>query len=107
MSSWLDVLARACSDSSQNRVAQRLGVSAAMISQALRGRYPGDLRALQQRVEGEFMGQVVQCPVLGEISARQCLDCQRQPFAATNAQRVRLYRACRSGCPHSQIGGDS
>lgn len=106
MSEWLNVLARVCAESSQNRVAQRLGVSASMISQALRGRYPGDLRALQQRVEGEFMGTVVQCPVLGEISARQCLDCQAMPFAATNAQRVRLYRACRSGCPNSQLGGE-
>jgi len=105
MSDWLEVLARACRETSQNRVAQRLGVSSSMISQALRRRYPGDLRGLQQRVEGEFMGQMVLCPVLGEISARQCLDCQAMPFAATNAQRVRLYRACRSGCPHSQIGG--
>ncbi len=107
MSDWIKALQQACQESSQNRVAQRLGVSASMISQALRGRYPGDLRALQQRVEGEFMGAAVQCPVLGEISARQCLDCQAMPFAATNPQRVRLYRACRSGCPHSQIGGDS
>ncbi len=106
MSDWLEVLDQACQKSSQNRVAKRLGVSAAMISQTLKGKYPGDTRKLRIRVEGELMGAAVQCPVLGEISARQCLDCQAQPFAATNAQRVRLYRACRSGCPNSSIEED-
>ncbi len=103
MSDWIYVLQQACNDSSQNRIAVRLGVSSSMISQALRGKYPGDLSGLQKRVEGELMGSAVHCPVLGEISSRQCLDCQRMPFAATNAQRVRLYRACRSGCPNSQL----
>ncbi len=103
MSEGIEALEKACETSSQNRVAKRLGVSAAMISQALKGKYPGDTRKLRTRVEGELMGASVMCPVLGENSARQCLDCQAQPFAATNAQRVRLYRACRSGCPNSSI----
>ena len=107
MSDWIYVLQQACNDSSQNRIAVRLGVSSSMISQALRGKYPGDLSGLQKRVEGELMGSAVSCPVLGEISSRQCLDCQRMPFAATNAQRVRLYRACRSGCPNSQLGDEA
>lgn len=104
MSNWIYVLQQACHESSQKRIAVRLGVSSSMISQALRGIYSGDLSGLQQRVEGELMGSEVTCPVLGDISKRQCLDCQRMPFAATNAQRVRLYKACRSGCPYSQIG---
>lgn len=103
MSAWLDVLERACRDTSQTRVAGRLGVSPSMISQALKGKYPGNLDSLRRRVEGALMGQTVKCPVLGEIPANECLDNQRRPFAATNAQRVRLYRACRSGCPHSLI----
>lgn len=107
MTDWLETLRQECQQTSQNRVATRLGVSSAMISQALRGIYPGDLNGLRKRVEGELMGSEVSCPVLGDISSRQCLDCQRQPFAATNAQRVRLYRACRSGCPNSQLGGES
>ncbi|KMQ74032.1 LysR family transcriptional regulator [Marinobacter subterrani] len=106
MSNWLEALDQACQQSSQNRVARRLGVSAAMISQALKGKYPGDMTSLRKRVEGELLGASVDCPVLGRISVRECLDCQRQPFAATNAQRVRLYRACRSGCPNSAIEED-
>ncbi|TGG92507.1 XRE family transcriptional regulator [Natronospirillum operosum] len=103
MSDWMEVLREECKHTSQNRMAQRLGVSSSMVSQALKGVYPGDLSKLQRRVEGELMGSSVNCPVLGEISTRECLDCQRRPFAATNAQRVRLYRACRSGCPNSQL----
>ena len=106
MTDWLRSLETACSQSSQNRVAKRVGGSAAMISQALKGKFPGDLTNLRKRVEGELMGASVDCPVLGRISVRECLDCQRQPFAATNAQRVRLYRACRSGCPNSSIEED-
>jgi hypothetical protein len=41
--------------------------------------------------------------VLGEISAKTCIDWQAKPFAATNEQRVMLYRACRSGCPYSKL----
>lgn len=103
MSDWINALRKACEDTSQSRVASRLGVSGSMISQALKGKYPGDTAKLRTRVEGELMGAAVSCPVLGDISSRHCLDCQRQPFAATNAQRVRLYRACRSGCPNSSI----
>jgi len=103
MSDWINALRQACENTSQSRVAKRLGVSGAMISQALNNKYPGDLTNLRTRVEGELLGASVPCPVLGEISVRQCLDYQHQPFAATNAQRVRLYRACRSGCPNSSL----
>lgn len=102
MTDWMKALQDACKETSQAKVAVRLGVSSAMISQALKGKYPGSTETLKQRVEGALMGHVVACPVLGEIPANTCLDHQRAPFAATNAQRVRLYRACRSGCPNSR-----
>ncbi|MEX0732876.1 MAG: helix-turn-helix transcriptional regulator [Aquisalimonadaceae bacterium] len=102
MTDWMETLRRACKEKSQARVAAILGVSSAMISQALKGKYPGSTTTLKQRVEGALMGYTVNCPVLGDIPANTCLDHQRAPFAATNSQRVRLYRACRNGCPHSR-----
>ena len=52
-----------------------------------------------------LMQDAVECPVLGEIPADRCLLEQRKPQAASSPQRLRLYRACRSGCPHSRIKG--
>jgi hypothetical protein len=94
---WVIVLAEACDPkhSSQAAVAARLGVSSAMINQALKNTYTGRLDKLEQRVRGELMKQCVACPVLGEITKRRCIDEQsRTQFAPTNAVRVELRRAC-------------
>lgn len=40
MSDWINALRQACENTSQSRVAKRLGVSGAMISQALNNKYP-------------------------------------------------------------------
>ncbi|CAH0528287.1 hypothetical protein CTH30272_01962 [Allocatenococcus thiocycli] len=101
---WLDVLRSECEPpSSQRQVAKELGVSPAQISLALKGKYAGDIERLEQLVLGRYMKQVVNCPVLGEISIDKCIWHQEREFAATNPQRVMLYKACRSGCPHSKL----
>lgn len=101
---WIETLRQACERESQSRVAARLGYSAATVNQVLKGVYKGRLDRVQERVESVLVGgRLVDCPVLGEIPRHECLDHQGQPFAATNPQRVRLYRACRSGCPHSRL----
>ena len=97
---WMQVLAQQCDRTSQGRVAQQLGMSAAVVNQVLRGRYKGRLDRVEARVRGEFMREVCACPVLGEISTRQCQDEQRRPFSTANQLRVAVYRACRDGCPH-------
>ena len=101
--SWLDELAAQCQLTSQKKVADTLKVSAALINQVLKGKYPGDLKRIQQRVEGAFMQYNVCCPVLGDLSKHKCFYHQARPFAATNPQRVMLHKACRSGCPHSVL----
>ena len=95
---WYVALRQACDASSQSRVAMRLRVSPAVVNQVLRGRYAGRVDRVEQRVRGELMSQVVDCPVLGEISTRRCLDEQRRPFAPTSPQRVTLFKACRNRC---------
>lgn len=96
---WLAVLREACKSQTQQAIADAIGYSGAVVSQVLRGTYKGDLRAVQQKVEGALMGLTVECPVVGELPRNRCLDYQRQPFASTNHLRVRFSRAC-PGCPN-------
>lgn len=92
---WIVALAAQCELSSQGKVAKRLGVSAAMVNQAIKGAYRGNLARLEERVRGEFMQKVVQCSVLGRISARRCQDEQAHPFSTESRLAVALYQACR------------
>lgn len=98
---WLGVLSRQCESTSQSTVARRLGVSPTMINQALKGVYPGNIERLRALVEGAFIGRTVDCPVLGETPADTCVFHQERPFAATNPQRVLLFKTC-PACPHNQ-----
>lgn len=102
---WLLVLREQVAESGQRRVAKDIGYSAAVVSQVMNKKYAGDMAQVERRVRGAYMGETVFCPVLGEISVNRCLEIQKQPFASTNPQRVRLYRACRSGCSNSQLDG--
>ena len=91
---WIVVLAEECDRTGQTKAAKRLGTSSAVVNQALQNKYPGRMDTLEQRVRGELMNKVLACPVLGEISARRCLDEQARPFTSSNALRLRLNRAC-------------
>lgn len=85
--------------------AKVIGYSPAVVSNMLAARYPGDQSAVFAKIRGALMGEVVVCPVLGEIGRHRCLSEQKMPFATSNAARARVYRACRSGCPHSRLKG--
>jgi len=101
---WLATLREQCRAKTQGKVAEQIGYSPAVVNQVLQGKYPGDLKRVEKAVRGAFMGETCNCPVLGEIPVNLCLETQKKPFASTNPQRVRLYRACRAGCVNSQIG---
>lgn len=102
---WLTVLREACRAATQATVAHKLGVSPAMISQALKQVYKGDMARLQARVEGVLMNQVIDCPVIGALAKHKCQEHQARDgrFATANPLNMDLYRACRSGCPHSKL----
>lgn len=102
---WLLTLREQVADKGQRAVAKEVGYSAAVVSQVLNKKYGGDMSQVERRVRGAYMGETVFCPVLGEVSVNRCLEIQKQPFASTNPQRVRLYRACRAGCVNSQLDG--
>lgn len=95
---WVMLLAEACDSTSQVKAAKELKYSPAVVNQVLANTYKGDLRAVQRAVEGAFANVQVECPVLGTIKANRCVSEQRKPLQTVSAQRIRLHRACRSGC---------
>jgi len=99
MLDWLEVLRAACKARTQVQVARELGYSAAVVSQVLSGNYKGDVKAVQQAVEGALMGATVECPVVGELPRQRCVENQRRCFAATNPARIAFARACPK-CPN-------
>lgn len=102
---WIEAMAIACDMTSQARVAKAMGYTPAVVSTLLRRAYAADLSNVEKAARGAFMNATVECPVLGTISAGQCVREQRRPFDSTTHQRVVLFRMCRSGrCPHSGRG---
>lgn len=98
---WISVLVDEANGSTGAAVAARIGYSSSTVSDVLRNKYRGDLVRVEQAVRGALMGATVSCPVLDRISRTRCLNEQKQPFRATNRMTVRLYHACRGGCPHA------
>lgn len=102
---WIQVLAEACSTSTQAAVAKRLGYSSTVVSLVLSNNYKnGDLARIEKMVRGVLMAETVECPRLGGIALNDCLEWQGKPYFPTSSHRVEMYRACRSGCPHSRAG---
>ena len=69
---WVMALAIACDKSTQNRVAGRIGYSAAVVSNVLKAKYSGDLKAVEGAVKGALMNETVVCPVVGDLSRQAC-----------------------------------
>lgn len=86
---------------SQVALAEQIGISASALNQAMKGKYRGDLGRIEQRIRGVLLNLTVQCPVLAQLSKKDCLDEQRRPLVFSNPLRVRLHRACKT-CPHRQ-----
>jgi hypothetical protein len=100
------VLAEEATRTSAAAAAARIGYSAAVISDVIGNKYRGDMARVAESIRGALMGAVVACPVLGEIGRDRCLQEQKRPYSPTSSLRARLYRACRSGCPHARHMGE-
>jgi len=99
---WVQILRdEVAKAGSQARVGERIGYSAAVINRVLKGNYNGTVEKVKAKVEGAFMGAVVECPVIGEIPRDRCISHQGKRFAATNPMRVQLHRTCPS-CEHNR-----
>ncbi|AAN53724.1 helix-turn-helix transcriptional regulator [Shewanella oneidensis MR-1] len=102
---WRDVMAEQALLHGQKAVADKLKISRTTVSQVLNGKYPGDVDRIQKLVEGAYMNRTVHCPVLGDIPLNECLAHQRNTRTTGSPIRIKLYRACRSGCANSSLGG--
>ena len=101
MPDWVQVLATACDRSSQNRVAAKLERSASLVSNVLRNKYSGDMRAVETLVRGALMHETVDCPGLGSVEKQVCQKWRDRAvgeFRSINSQYVSMYRLCRR-CP--------
>lgn len=97
----IEALARACREATAASVATRLGYSGALVSHLLARKYPGDVALAFAKIRGAFMGEQVDCPILGAVPTTRCLDEQKRPFSVTNSIRARLFHACRA-CPRNR-----
>ena len=100
---WVEELAIQATNTSAKLAAEKIGYSPSLISHVFANTYTGDVARVAEKVRGALMGATVVCPILGEIGRDVCLDEQKKPRRATSSVRSKLYRACRSGCPHSRI----
>ena len=100
---WVEELALLADREGLRGAEKAIGYSRSTVSEVIGGVYRGDLARVEQKVRGALMGLSVECPVLGEIGRDRCLDHQLFRRSTSNSFRMRLYRACRSGCPHSRL----
>lgn len=97
---WVLGLAQECAKTSQNKVAVKMGYSAALISQVLSRKYPGDLSGVRDRYLGIYEAQVVDCPELGNMPLHICQNWRKKArqLQPANARNVQMFRAC-TRCP--------
>ncbi|MGD9638349.1 MAG: hypothetical protein AB7U85_04755 [Alphaproteobacteria bacterium] len=97
---WVKTLAAECDNTSQARTAKKIGYSAAAINCVLQNKYTGTVGNVEEAVKAYLMSEEVSCPVLGNIKQSLCLENQKQPLITSNPTKIRLFKACRAGCPH-------
>lgn len=104
---WIEELAKFANATSAAAAARRLQRSPSTISQLIANTYRAkDISKIETLVRGVLMQENVDCPEAGLIRRDRCLREQETPFNASSPHRVAMYRACRSGCPHSRIKTD-
>lgn len=100
---WIEALVAACDESSQNKVAARLGLSGPTVSQVIRNTYAGDVPRIEARVRDVFLADTVNCPALGVIGSEGCLKWRDRSIQLSSAAPliVRMFNACKR-CPRNQ-----
>ncbi len=99
---WVEALAHERDRTSQSQVAKLINYTSAVVSQVIHNKYKADTGAVEQAVRGALMNATVECPVVGELPAHECLEHQKRPYTPVNPIWIRLFRACNNGCPHNR-----
>lgn len=99
---WIMILVRECDASSQNKVAARVGISAAVVSQVIRKSYPGSYDNISMRIREIYMSGDIECPAIGTIASEVCLHWRDEIRRGTSSdpQRILMTRFCRK-CPRN------
>jgi len=105
---WVVIMAKESDRVGQRVIADKIGVSASVVSNVLKKKYgiaghAGDLRAVEQAVRGALMDAITDCPQLGPIPAHKCLAFQRQKKNTASPLNIRMGRACVI-CPNNLKG---
>lgn len=100
---WIIELAALADQLALKGAGKRIGYTGSLVSTVLANKYTGDLKAVEGAVRGALMGLTVYCLAQGDITKDVCLAWQKLPRGQSDSTRVRVYRACRSGCLHSRI----
>ena len=95
---WLDLLRQKVTEQGRRKVEAELGISKTTLSQVLNNKYGASLSGIAAKVTETYSTERVECPVLGSITLQRCATEQVKPFAATNPQRIKLWKACQH-CP--------
>ena len=61
------------------------------------------MNRIEKLVEKTFLQKCVNCPVLGDLPLFECMRHQARKGISSNPLYMQLYKACRSGCPHSSL----
>ncbi|KAF0674365.1 sigma factor-like helix-turn-helix DNA-binding protein, partial [Profundibacterium mesophilum] len=100
----------ACDESTQNKVAKKLGYSGSLISQVLRRNYAAKLGGVEEAVRGVYMRQTVECPALGTIPSNECRQWRRKAdrFQGTNTLQMtpeqhKIIEMAQGGEPPAEI----
>lgn len=96
---WVMALAERADRDGLKATGAAIGYSGAAVSLAINGKYTGDVDKVAEMTRGALLGAEVDCPILGTMDRKTCLDWQDKPRAQTSSLRARMFRACR-GCVH-------
>jgi hypothetical protein len=95
---WIEALARACDQSSQAQIGNKIGKSKSTVSLILARNYNAGLDAVERAVRGVLMEATVECPVVGAIALDQCFRNQRNT-TGHGLERTLFQAHCRK-CAH-------
>lgn len=106
---WVLAMAEHAEATSQNKVAQRIGRTAPLVSQVLGNKYGAGLDQIEELVRSILMREMVNCPGKGREMAK--VECsawrtKSRSFSGHNPERVFMFRACRR-CPVNQVEAKS
>ena len=102
---WVVALAQEATSTTAKAAAAKVGYSGAVISTVFSNTYRAPLDPIEAAVRGALMRSAILCPGLdAEITGDACVANQKLKFSSANPRAVKLYYACRGGCPHATRG---